>query len=163
MQIAARWFLCSLSLPAALRHWKHSKNNVVDAMGRGKHRPAAGPAHDNAFPLQEDAQQGGAVPQRGTEKVENRPGAILDVLRLYDGRVIPLPAVMGVLNVTPDSFSDGGRYLDPDRAAAHALEMEAAGAAIIDIGAESTRPWGAREVSAEVELGRLLPVLQRLH
>ncbi|MBV8362805.1 MAG: dihydropteroate synthase [Deltaproteobacteria bacterium] len=85
------------------------------------------------------------------------------MLRLYDGRVIPLPAVMGVLNVTPDSFSDGGRYLDPDRAAAHALEMEAAGAAIIDIGAESTRPSGAREVSVEVQLGRLLPVLQRLH
>ncbi|MBV8054978.1 MAG: dihydropteroate synthase [Deltaproteobacteria bacterium] len=90
------------------------------------------------------------------------PGTILDVLRLRDGRAIPLPAVMGVLNVTPDSFSDGGRYLDPDRAAAHALEMEAAGAAIIDIGAESTRPSGAREVNAEVELGRLLPVLQRL-
>jgi dihydropteroate synthase len=70
---------------------------------------------------------------------------------------------MGVLNVTPDSFSDGGRYLDPDRAAAHALEMVDAGAAIIDIGAESTRPSGAREVSAELELARLLPVLQRLH
>ena len=97
------------------------------------------------------------------EKEENSPGTILDMLRLYDGRVIPLPAVMGVLNVTPDSFSDGGRYLDPDHAAAHALEMEAAGAAIIDIGAESTRPSGAREVSIEVELGRLLPVLQRLH
>jgi dihydropteroate synthase len=69
---------------------------------------------------------------------------------------------MGVLNVTPDSFSDGGRYLDPDHAAAHALEMEAAGAAIIDVGAESTRPSGAQEVSIEVELGRLLPVLQRL-
>jgi dihydropteroate synthase len=97
------------------------------------------------------------------EKEENPPGKILDRLRLHDGRIISLPAVMGVLNVTPDSFSDGGRYLDPDRAAAHALEMEAAGAAIIDIGAESTRPSGAREVSVEVELGRLLPVLQRLH
>jgi dihydropteroate synthase len=70
--------------------------------------------------------------------------------------------IMAIVNVTPDSFSDGGCYLDPDRAAAHALEMAAAGAAIIDIGAESTRPSGAREVSAEVELGRLLPVLERL-
>ena len=61
-------------------------------------------------------------------------------LRLGDGRVIRFPAVMGMLNVTPDSFSDGGRYFDPDRAAEHALEMEAAGAAIIDIGGESTRP-----------------------
>jgi dihydropteroate synthase len=69
---------------------------------------------------------------------------------------------MGVLNVTPDSFSDGGLYLDPDRAAAHALEMASEGASIIDIGAESTRPSGAREVTIEVELTRLLPVLQRL-
>jgi dihydropteroate synthase len=69
---------------------------------------------------------------------------------------------MGVLNVTPDSFSDGGRFLDPARAVAHALEMEAAGADIIDIGGESTRPVGAREVSAEVELARVMPVLERL-
>ncbi len=69
---------------------------------------------------------------------------------------------MGVLNVTPDSFSDGGRYLDPRRAADHALEMEAAGAAIIDIGAESTRPHGAREVPAAIEIERVAPVLKRL-
>ncbi len=69
---------------------------------------------------------------------------------------------MGILNVTPDSFSDGGQYLDPERAVAHALEMQEAGASIIDIGAESTRPSGARAVSAEVEIGRLLPVLRQL-
>ncbi|MBI4466577.1 MAG: dihydropteroate synthase [Acidobacteria bacterium] len=69
--------------------------------------------------------------------------------------------LMGVLNVTPDSFSDGGRFLDPDRAAAHALEMQRAGADIIDIGGESARP-GAIGVSAEEELKRVLPVLQRL-
>jgi len=69
---------------------------------------------------------------------------------------------MGVLNVTPDSFSDGGRYVDPRRAAAHALEMEAAGAAIIDIGGESTRPRGAREVPAQIEIERIAPVLKRL-
>ena len=69
---------------------------------------------------------------------------------------------MGVLNVTPDSFSDGGRFLDPDRAVAHALEMEAAGADIIDIGGESTRPVGAREVSVDEELARVTPVLRRL-
>jgi dihydropteroate synthase len=84
------------------------------------------------------------------------------VLSLSDGRVVPLPAVIGVLNVTPDSFSDGGRYLDPERAAHHALEMASAGASIVDIGAESTRPFGARAVSAEIELARLVPVLQRL-
>jgi dihydropteroate synthase len=69
---------------------------------------------------------------------------------------------MGVLNVTPDSFSDGGRYLDPERAAEHALAMAADGAAIIDIGGESTRPMGARAVSVEDELARVTPVLARL-
>jgi dihydropteroate synthase len=96
------------------------------------------------------------------ETTDSRPGAMVEALRLEDGRVIQLPAVMGILNVTPDSFSDGGLYLDPARAEAYAIEMAAAGASIIDIGAESTRPEGAREVSAEVELSRLLPILQRL-
>jgi len=71
------------------------------------------------------------------------------------------PLVMGILNVTPDSFSDGGRYLDPEQALDRALEMEAEGADIIDIGGESTRP-GATPISAEVELARILPVVRRL-
>jgi len=71
------------------------------------------------------------------------------------------PLVMGVLNVTPDSFSDGGRYLDPEMALDRALEMEAEGADIIDLGGESTRP-GASTISEEVELARILPVLRRL-
>src|ERR1700722_4342100 len=70
--------------------------------------------------------------------------------------------VIGVLNVTPDSFSDGGKYLDPDRAFARAVELEEEGADIIDIGAESTRP-GAVRVSEAEELRRLFPVLKRLH
>jgi dihydropteroate synthase len=69
--------------------------------------------------------------------------------------------IMGVLNVTPDSFSDGGRYLDPDRAYARALEMEQQGADIIDIGAESTRPESKR-ITADEEWQRLVPVLKRL-
>jgi len=69
---------------------------------------------------------------------------------------------MGVLNVTPDSFSDGGKYLDPDRAFARALELEEQGADIIDIGAESTKPGSARISEAE-ELRRLVPVLKRLN
>ena len=84
------------------------------------------------------------------------------VYRLRDGRTLRFPAVMGILNVTPDSFSDARRYLDPERAAEHALAMEAAGAAIIDIGGESTRPHGAREVPARVEIARVAPVLERL-
>jgi dihydropteroate synthase len=69
--------------------------------------------------------------------------------------------LVGVLNVTPDSFSDGGKFLDPDRAFAHAVELEEAGADIIDIGAESTRP-GAVRISEAEELRRLVPVLKRL-
>lgn len=71
------------------------------------------------------------------------------------------PLLMGVLNVTPDSFSDGGRYLDPEQALDRALELEAEGADIIDLGGESTRP-GAETVSEEVELARVLPVLRKL-
>lgn len=71
----------------------------------------------------------------------------------------PYPAVMGVLNVTPDSFSDGGQFIAPERALAQARRMIAEGADIIDIGAESTRPYGAQPVSAEEELQRLRPVL----
>jgi dihydropteroate synthase len=70
--------------------------------------------------------------------------------------------IMGVLNVTPDSFSDGGKYLEPDLAFARAVELEEQGADIIDIGAESTRP-GAERVSEAEELRRLVPVLKRLH
>jgi dihydropteroate synthase len=68
---------------------------------------------------------------------------------------------MGVLNVTPDSFSDGGEFLDADGAAEHALGMEAAGADIIDVGGESTRP-GSSGISAAEEIDRILPVLERL-
>jgi dihydropteroate synthase len=71
----------------------------------------------------------------------------------------PYPAVMGVLNVTPDSFSDGGQFSAPENALAQAGRMIAEGADIIDIGAESTRPYGAQPVSAEEELQRLRPVL----
>jgi dihydropteroate synthase len=69
--------------------------------------------------------------------------------------------VMGILNITPDSFSDAGRYDDPDRAFARAIELEEQGADIIDVGAESTRPGSARVPEAE-ELRRLVPVLKRL-
>src|SRR5262245_33862792 len=69
--------------------------------------------------------------------------------------------VMGVLNVTPDSFSDGGEFLGTQRAAAHALAMQRDGAGIIDIGAESTRP-GSQGISVAEELHRLLPVLEAL-
>src|SRR5215469_14164721 len=69
--------------------------------------------------------------------------------------------IMGVLNLTPDSFSDGGRYNNPDRAYARALELEEQGADIIGIGAESTKP-GSQRISADEEWQRLVPVLKRL-
>ncbi len=69
--------------------------------------------------------------------------------------------VMGVLNVTPDSFSDGGKYLDSEEAVARALEIERAGADILDIGGESTRP-GSQGTPAEEELRRIMPVLRKL-
>jgi dihydropteroate synthase len=69
--------------------------------------------------------------------------------------------IAGVLNLTPDSFHDGGRFQDPDRAYARALELEEQGAGIIDIGAESTRP-GSSPITAALELHRLVPVLRRL-
>ena len=73
----------------------------------------------------------------------------------------PRPSVMGVVNVTPDSFSDGGVNLDPRAAVASARRMLAEGAAIVDIGGESTRP-GSAPVTAEEELGRVVPVLEEL-
>jgi dihydropteroate synthase len=71
----------------------------------------------------------------------------------------PYPAVMGVLNVTPDSFSDGGQFIAPDVALEQARRMVAEGADIIDIGAESTRPYGAKPIPGDEELERLQPIL----
>jgi dihydropteroate synthase len=79
------------------------------------------------------------------------------VLRMLLSR--PYPAVMGILNVTPDSFSDGGQFIAPEHALAQARRMIAEGADIIDIGAESTRPYGSQPVSADEELKRLQPIL----
>jgi dihydropteroate synthase len=84
-------------------------------------------------------------------------------LPLGDGRQLSLarPLVMGVLNVTPDSFSDGGRFATPEQAVEQALRMEEQGADIIDIGGESTRP-GAQPITEEKEIERVLPVIERL-
>jgi len=79
------------------------------------------------------------------------------------GRELDLsrPRIMGILNITPDSFSDGGKFNDLDTALSHAEHMLAAGADIIDIGGESTRP-GAQEVSEQQELDRVIPILQAI-
>lgn len=82
--------------------------------------------------------------------------------RKYSFSLSEKTLVMGVLNVTPDSFSDGGKYLEPNRALERAFEMIAQGADIIDVGGESTRP-GAPKISAKEEIERVLPVLKLLN
>jgi dihydropteroate synthase len=76
-------------------------------------------------------------------------------------RGLQWPAVMGIVNVTPDSFSDGGRFLDPGRAIEHGLALAAAGAAVLDVGGESTRP-GSSPVPADEQRRRVVPVIRRL-
>ncbi len=73
----------------------------------------------------------------------------------------PLPKLMGIVNVTPDSFSDGGNFIDASRAVEHALQLVEQGADILDVGGESTRP-GAEPVDAREELRRVIPVIERL-
>ena len=87
------------------------------------------------------------------EKTLNCARRLLDLSR---------PQVMGILNVTPDSFSDGGDFFVPDQAVARAVRMVEEGAAIIDVGGESTRP-GAAPVAVDEELRRVIPVIEALH
>ena len=102
-------------------------------------------------------------------RVAGAPALALGFRRMTDGEfpyLVGFPdlgrcRVMGVLNVTPDSFSDGGRYFDHQRAIEHGLGLFAAGAAIVDVGGESTRP-GALRVDPEEELRRVLPVVTAL-
>jgi dihydropteroate synthase len=100
---------------------------------------------------------------RGEKREEKRGEGRFQVLLRCGRQALDLrrPVVMGVLNVTPDSFSDGGRFVDLERAVARGVEMVAEGAAIIDIGGESTRP-GAEPVDAVEEIRRVLPVVERL-
>jgi dihydropteroate synthase len=93
----------------------------------------------------------------------HKPEELKKVLQFSVGRQLPLsrPLVMGILNVTPDSFSDSGQFASVEVAVEHALRMEHDGADIIDIGGESTRP-GAKPVDEEKELERVLPVIKRL-
>jgi len=98
---------------------------------------------------------------RGTTGVPaGRPGPLSTFIQVTIVRH-PSPVVMGVLNVTPDSFSDGGRYANLDAAVAHAVQMRAEGADLVDVGGESTRP-GADRIDADTELARVLPVIREL-
>lgn len=96
----------------------------------------------------------GPWPERPAFRLELRSGRVLDMG--------PRPLVMGVLNVTPDSFSDGGKFFSTPGAVSHARQMRAEGADIIDVGGESTRP-GSGAVSAEEEMDRVIPVIEELN
>jgi len=96
---------------------------------------------------------------RGPQSLE--PAEMVFRARQYEFRFPRSLMLMGIVNVTPDSFSDGGRFLDPDVAAKHAVKMVEQGAEIIDVGGESTRP-NAQPVSEAEELRRVLPVIERL-
>jgi dihydropteroate synthase len=107
------------------------------------------------------------VPRRGAPSVRPTPGAARSG-RQYHPAVFTWaslckerPAVMGIVNVTPDSFSDGGQYLDQDAAVAHGHALAAAGANLLDVGGESTRP-GAEPVDEAEERRRVVPVVERL-
>lgn len=102
------------------------------------------------------------MPESATAAAVGRPAEPEAPRRLQCGRFTLLlrrPLIMGVVNITPDSFSEGGRFLDPSLAIAHARRLAEEGADLLDLGAESTRP-GAGPVSPQDELARLLPVLR---
>ncbi len=123
-----------------------------DSLPTNKQPPAPKPA-GRACPDRFARRTALAATQEGCDAMQLRCGStLLD---------LTLPKVMGVLNVTPDSFSDGGRYVSHAWAIEHAEAMIEAGAAIIDVGGESTRP-GAAPVSIEEELRRVIPVVERL-
>ncbi len=138
--------------------------------------PVGSPAGGNAVVLMGTEKQLSALCKRLSTRPFNFPALARDIMRTLDllanpartwrfgGRTLDFsrrPGIMGILNVTPDSFSDGSRYLSVDHAVERALEMEAQGADIIDVGGESTRP-NAPPVGKEEELDRVIPIIERL-
>lgn len=101
------------------------------------------------------------VPESGGIEGGNERYRVMHGLETGAGKVLPQPCIMGILNATPDSFSDGGSFANADAAIARGLAMIAEGATWLDIGGESTRP-GADEVAPQVELARVLPVIEGL-
>jgi dihydropteroate synthase len=152
---------------AAERLYIRPMARIAPAAGAGSALVVAG-RNDLLFAAAELIERDGAqVHRRVVSAAELQAGGLVPLERLrrpreaIAGLALDLPLVMGVVNVTPDSFSDGGRYLDPDAAVAHALRLDAEGADILDIGAESTRP-GAEPVDLQEELRRVMPVIEAL-
>jgi dihydropteroate synthase len=152
---------------AAERLYIRPMARIAPAAGAGSALVVAG-RNDLLFAAAELIERDGAqVHRRVVSAAELQAGGLVPLERLrrpreaIAGLALDRPLVMGVVNVTPDSFSDGGRYLDPDAAVAHALRLDAEGADILDIGAESTRP-GAEPVDLQEELRRVMPVIEAL-
>jgi dihydropteroate synthase len=126
--------------------------NVGDAPGQ-----VAGGADGAAAPITPIA----ALPVAATNVVDGDSAPLSTSTTAWAGLSLERPRVMGILNVTPDSFSDGGQRFDPQRAVAGGLAMAAAGADIVDVGGESTRP-GAQPISENEEHARVVPVIRAL-
>lgn len=131
----------------------------ADSPGAGRRRVVRRSLTDPARLVAWAAEEGAAVARH----VADRLRAMTAPRRPFAGLERPAgaPLLMGILNVTPDSFSDGGSFLDPDRAVAWGRRMRAAGAMILDVGGESTRP-GATPLAPEDEIARVLPVVRAL-
>jgi len=146
---------------------------AATAIAQGWARPlAGGPLAFTAVEARARSARGGTVTAFGTLAdldawVAEHPRYRMELENLsaprphWAGFALDRPLIMGIVNVTPDSFSDGGRFFDPARAIAHGKALMAAGADILDIGGESTRP-GADPVSEDEELRRVLPVIEAL-
>ncbi|NCF49941.1 MAG: dihydropteroate synthase [Bacteroidetes bacterium] len=154
--------------PFAIPSW--IRPLIID---RAKHRIAGGWAHFDALDLVQRHDDGSYTISRmdvdgmlASADDRNTAAAALEAIMApredFAGLAMDTPQIMGILNATPDSFSDGGRHNTPARAIAAGKAMRAAGASIIDIGGESTRP-GANPVSRNQELARVLPVLSGLN
>ena len=145
-------------------HWRPtglvSGPEAVRLVERGEALPlAGGPLAFTA--VERMAWDGSVEPSRKLRPLAELPGDALTALTRRRPAPFDRPRIMGILNVTPDSFSDGGTDADARAAAARGLAMAAEGADIVDVGGESTRP-GAREVPVEAELARVLPVVEQL-
>ena len=149
--------LGALALGSIAQLWSAGRS-LADGLDKGLGKALAIELMLRASALEAASSRAGLGPSTGRMGDHEPPGWVLPRRALPTGRTL----VMGVINVTPDSFSDGGRTFDASQAIERGLQLAAEGVDIIDIGGESTRPSGSTPVSARQELERIAPVVQRL-